>query len=562
MSYNGYKGIHVKKKLIITLVLLALFAAAVGGGAWLLFTHYQDDPGFLEKTTLNGTAIGGQTPEEVADRYAAAYNTEKTQVVLSEKGETALEGSLDTFGYSCDRDSFEELLKRAYTDQRSTLPALLDNLINGTAITEKELYHFDAAAFDKTVQSSRFAEPRVETVDPALDFDEATDRYVVTVGVEGNMIDDDALREVVRTQLDGFVSRGNLPEIITVEVPEEVYTSKLPRANLPELEEERDTKNREYRYQQTAGAYDQCQVTYVFGNEKEVLDHDTIMSWLTITEVPAEQAAAQTDGAEGESDATADAANQGESDGTADTADSEELTYEADDQPDYHFAVTLDEEALKAYVTSLKARYDTQYLKRDFTTTTGKTITFPEGQNEYGYRINYAEECAQLKADIEAKAPVEREPVYVKTNDYGNPLYYKRNGKDDLCGTYVEVNLTRQHLWFYIDGKLIVESDLVSGTVDKGRETQTGVFPLAYKQSPRLLTGDEAGGSGSWSVNVKYWMPFYDGEGLHDASWRGSFGGNIYVHSGSHGCVNLPPSAAEKIYNNIEVGMPIILYKE
>ena len=56
-------------------------------------------------------------------------------------------------------------------------------------------------------------------------------------------------------------------------------------------------------------------------------------------------------------------------------------------------------------------------------------------------------------------------------------------------------------------------------------------------------------------------MPFYDGQGLHDADWRSSFGGNIYVTNGSHGCVNLPPQAAAAIYAEIDEGMAIILYQ-
>ena len=70
----------------------------------------------------------------------------------------------------------------------------------------------------------------------------------------------------------------------------------------------------------------------------------------------------------------------------------------------------------------------------------------------------------------------------------GNPVYaysgYRRSGVDDLAGTYVEVNLTTQHIWFYVDGQLIVESDLVSGCVSKGTETQTGAFPLATRKVP------------------------------------------------------------------------------
>ena len=130
---------------------------------------------------------------------------------------------------------------------------------------------------------------------------------------------------------------------------------------------------------------------------------------------------------------------------------------------------------------------------------------------------------------------------------------------DDLAGTYVEVNLTTQHIWFYKDGELIVESDIVSGDVSDKAETQTGVFPLAYKESPSVLTGGNA--EDGWETDVTYWMPFFDGQGLHDATWRSSFGGSIYQNNGSHGCVNLPFDTAKKIYENIDAGVAIILYK-
>jgi lipoprotein-anchoring transpeptidase ErfK/SrfK len=56
-------------------------------------------------------------------------------------------------------------------------------------------------------------------------------------------------------------------------------------------------------------------------------------------------------------------------------------------------------------------------------------------------------------------------------------------------------------------------------------------------------------------------MPFYDGQGLHDAPWRSEFGGTIYQTNGSHGCINLPADAAKVIYDNMEERMAIFLYK-
>ncbi len=70
-----------------------------------------------------------------------------------------------------------------------------------------------------------------------------------------------------------------------------------------------------------------------------------------------------------------------------------------------------------------------------------------------------------------------------------------------------------------------------------------------------MLIGDD------YETPVTYWMPFIGelGIGFHDASWRSSFGGDIYKNSGSHGCVNLPVSAAEQLFNIVYDGMPVIL---
>ena len=60
---------------------------------------------------------------------------------------------------------------------------------------------------------------------------------------------------------------------------------------------------------------------------------------------------------------------------------------------------------------------------------------------------------------------------------------------------------------------------------------------------------------------VTYWMPFNGNVGIHDAdTWRSEYGGEIYKTSGSHGCVNTPTANAEKIFNTVEIGTPVIVY--
>ena len=112
---------------------------------------------------------------------------------------------------------------------------------------------------------------------------------------------------------------------------------------------------------------------------------------------------------------------------------------------------------------------------------------------------------------------------------------------------------------------MILESDIISGRpvgVNKktGEEedwsTHKGAFPIAYKESPATLSSDIYG----YETDVQYWMPFVEGQGLHDADWQTSFGGTTYQYAGSHGCINLPPYVAAELYNNITAGYAVLIY--
>lgn len=136
------------------------------------------------------------------------------------------------------------------------------------------------------------------------------------------------------------------------------------------------------------------------------------------------------------------------------------------------------------------------------------------------------------------------------------PVVWKRH-YDTLndVGDYVEVDLTNQQVYAYIGGNMIVSAPCVSGLAGTGRETPSGIYQIYYKQSPAVLRGE------GYASPVSFWMPFNGGIGLHDASWRSSFGGNIYTYDGSHGCINLPYDAAKTIYENAYPGMMVICYR-
>ena len=243
---------------------------------------------------------------------------------------------------------------------------------------------------------------------------------------------------------------------------------------------------------ETMNKYVGAKITYKFGDKAETLNGNEIHNWLTVN-------------------------------GTS---------------------VSVSESKAAEYVKNLASTCNTAYKPKTLKTSYGKTVTITTGN--YGWKIDQAKETAALVSLIKNGEQTSREPEYSQKaashsgNDYGN--------------TYVEINLTAQHLYFYANGKLLVESDFVSGNAAKGWSTPAGAYSITYKQRNATLKGQ------GYATPVSYWMPFNGGIGLHDANWRKTFGGTIYKNGGSHGCVNLPPAVAKTIYENISAGDPVLCY--
>lgn len=204
----------------------------------------------------------------------------------------------------------------------------------------------------------------------------------------------------------------------------------------------------------------------------------------------------------------------------------------------------VDEEAVLSYVKDLGKKYNTAYQPKEFMTSYGTEVTINGGF--YGWRIDREGEVAQILEDLKTGEQVTREPVYLQTAN--------SHGENDYGDSYVEINLTAQHLFVYKDGELVVESDFVSGDVAKGHMTPTGAYGITYTTTDATLRGAD------YATPVKYWMPFAGDVGMHDATWRKNFGGTIYKTNGSHGCINLPLSVAQTIYQTVDKGYAVLVY--
>lgn len=120
-------------------------------------------------------------------------------------------------------------------------------------------------------------------------------------------------------------------------------------------------------------------------------------------------------------------------------------------------------------------------------------------------------------------------------------------------GTYIEVSIDQQHMWFYENNQLVLDTDVVTGNYGSNN-TPRGRYTITSRATNTTLTGP------GYSSFVNYWMGFYGGYGIHDSSWRSSYGGSIYRGNGSHGCVNTPYSKVKQIYERTTYGTPVIVY--
>ncbi|MCD7955049.1 MAG: L,D-transpeptidase family protein [Lachnospiraceae bacterium] len=205
-----------------------------------------------------------------------------------------------------------------------------------------------------------------------------------------------------------------------------------------------------------------------------------------------------------------------------------------------------DEEALTAWVQALSDVRSTLENGREFTTSLGETITITAGT--YGWSMDVSSTASRLLSRVKSGESGSMEAVW-------NSRGYEFNSQNDISDTYVEVDLTNQKVWLYVDGELLYESDCVSGTYsDPDRQTPEGVYTIYYMASPATLHGAD------YTSDVQYWMAYYGNYGLHDANWRSEFGGDIYLTDGSHGCVNLPDDMAQIIYENAYIGMLVVTY--
>lgn len=346
----------------------------------------------------------------------------------------------------------------------------------------------------------------------------------------GVKYDEDSLKEVLKnlncTDEEKQIASENaypkfkdtkfeiVPEVVGTKLDEEVFTATVEeaingfseRVNLEEkdcyiLPKYVSDSEEVIEAAEKMNSYLGAKITYEFGSKTEVVDSAQIAKWVKVNKK--------------------------------------------------NMKVSFKKEKVKEYIQKLASKYNTRYNAKKFTTASGNTVTVEGGS--YGWLINQDGEYEQLLKDIKKGKEVSREPKYTS-----KAASHDGAGVGD---TYAEVDLTNQHMYFVKNGKVVLESDVVTGNPNKGNATPQGIYTLTYKDLDATLRGQKkADGTYEYETPVKYWMPFNGGIGFHDATWQSSFGGDRYKTHGSHGCVNMPKEKAGELYKLIEAGTPVVCY--
>ena len=205
-----------------------------------------------------------------------------------------------------------------------------------------------------------------------------------------------------------------------------------------------------------------------------------------------------------------------------------------------NYRLKLPENYIEDFVSELHSRFDTTTDSYTFTTPDGETSkTVP--YKTFGLTLKDSDEVEAINEALDSKSSVTmRIP--------------SMSGYEDIGDDKILISIDDQHIWVYFDGELWNESDVVTGRQNV-HDTPTGVFYITECINGKYLRGAD------YKTWVNKWMRLTNsGIGLHDATWRSSFGGNIYTYNGSHGCINLPKKFAYDLYEHAYVGLPVIIY--
>ena len=198
----------------------------------------------------------------------------------------------------------------------------------------------------------------------------------------------------------------------------------------------------------------------------------------------------------------------------------------------------------KDFISELAAADDTYGYFRTFASTNFGNVHM-DSDNLHGHSLDQETMTEKLISALKECRSGSASLIYKQYVDMKDPHF---------GGTYIEIDITNQQVFYYLNNELNYETGCVTG-LEGYNSTPSGIYEIEAKYYDIILD--------SFQVHVNFFLKVVGGIGLHDASWRAGyeFGSGTYLYDGSHGCINLPYEGARYFYNNVEEGTPVIIFR-
>lgn len=140
-------------------------------------------------------------------------------------------------------------------------------------------------------------------------------------------------------------------------------------------------------------------------------------------------------------------------------------------------------------------------------------------------------------------------PVNKALGHHTQKIYQKVSQLKNSRKRWIQVDLSRQRLIAWEGNKAVF--GVIVSTGKKSTPTPTGVFNIYTKLKKTRMKGED------YDVkDVPHTMYYQGGYGIHGAYWHNNFGTPV-----SHGCVNLAPNQAKKLFNWASVGTTVVVQR-
>lgn len=218
--------------------------------------------------------------------------------------------------------------------------------------------------------------------------------------------------------------------------------------------------------------------------------------------------------------------------------------------------VTVNEDAVRAWLREVGQEYDTAGDEIRYTTAYGKEAVLPTG-------------VIGWETDEAGMLPIVVENLLGDESEVDQDFVYQQEGlfpkgeKADFTGRYVDVDITEQKTRLVENGQVVDEFACVTGNADGTHDTPVGVWDILEKAHNYKMTGSDESGDGKpdYVTYTDTWCRFtWQGHGLHQL-YRGSWSPSAYVSgNGSHGCVNLKNADAQAVYDFVDYGTLVLVH--